>query len=92
MKVTTNSPSEQTPAVLSIYCKVSDCFSASLVSGDGVTIGTQDDGYVPGFMPGNHYGDYIILDIELATGRVTNWRQPTSDELQQWVDSEDFNI
>lgn len=34
---------------------------------------TQED-YVPGFMPGDHYGDYIILDIE-ADGTITNWNR-----------------
>ena len=53
---------------LKIYCKVSDRFTATLVDQDGEPIFDQDDGYVPGFMPGDHYGDYIILDIDLDDG------------------------
>jgi len=33
----------------------------------------EHDGYVPGFMPGEHYGDYIELDIDVKTGKILNW-------------------
>lgn len=71
---------------LSIYCKVSDRFTASLLDQNGETIHDQDDGYVPGFMPGDHYGDYIILEIDLDTGQVKNWKAPDADEIQAWIE------
>ena len=70
---------------LSIYCKVSDRFTASLLDQDGETIHEQEDGYVPNFMPGEHYGDYIILEIDLDTGQVKNWKAPTADEIEKWL-------
>jgi hypothetical protein len=71
------------PKTVSITAKCSDLFSALLIgtneSGQPVT---QDyDGYVPDFMPGQHYGDYVELNIDLATGRITNWKKPTARQL-----------
>ncbi len=71
---------------LSVHCKVSDRFTARLLDQNGETIHDQDDGYVPGFMPGNHYGDYVILDIDLDTGKILNWEPPSADEIQKWID------
>lgn len=74
---------------LSIYCKVCDNFTASLLDQNGETIHDQEDGYVPGFMPGEHYGDYLILEIDLDTGQVTNWKAPTAEQLQEWMSKGD---
>jgi hypothetical protein len=71
---------------LSVYCKVSDRFTARLLDQNGETIHDQDDGYVPGFMPGEHYGDYVILDIDLDTGKILNWETPTAEAIQEWID------
>jgi hypothetical protein len=61
------------PKILSIHLKVRDEFSATLKDEAGKTIREQEDGYVPDFMPGEHHGDYVILDIDVTTGQVTNW-------------------
>lgn len=74
--------------VLKIHCKVCDNFTASLVDQNGDEIHDQEDGYVPGFMPGQHYGDYIILDIDLDTGKVLNWKPPTAEQIQKWINPE----
>jgi hypothetical protein len=39
------------------------------------------DGYVPDFFPGQHYGDYVKLDIDIDTGKIVNWKTPADDEL-----------
>jgi len=75
--------------VLEIYCKVSDRFTAKLVDQNGDEIFDQEDGYVPGFMPGEHYGDYVILDIELDTGKILNWKVPTAEQIQAWIGRDD---
>lgn len=74
---------------LKIYMKVSDQFSASLVDQNGEEIHDQEDGYVPGFMPGEHYGDYVILDIDIDTGQITNWEPPSADEIEDWINPKD---
>lgn len=64
------------PITISISAKCSDLFSASLDDGRSY------DGYVPDFFPGEHYGDYVTLNIELATGRILNWKAPTAADLK----------
>lgn len=70
---------------LSIYCKVSDQFTARLLDQNGEEIFDQEDGYVPGFMPGEHYGDYVILEIDIDTGQITNWKKPTAEQIEEWI-------
>lgn len=67
---------------LKLHMKVRDCFQADLLDQDGQQIG-EYEGYVPGFMPGQHYGDYLILDIDIETGRITNWKKPSAEDLQK---------
>lgn len=63
-----------------INAKCSDLCYAELKNDDGV-VATRD-GYVPGFMPGEHYGDYVELDIDLETGTILNWKKPTAKDIQ----------
>ena len=56
-------------------------FSASLVEG-GKQTGVYD-GYVPKFFPGNHFGDYVILHIDIETGKIVNWKKPTEKQLEE---------
>jgi len=74
---------------LKLHLKVCDRFAATLESATGNTIKYQDDGYVPGFMPGEHYGDYVILDIDIDTGQITNWKTPTPEQIQEWINQEE---
>ena len=76
---------------LKLHLKVSDRFTASLESATGTELYSQDDGYVPDFMPDQHYGDYVVLDIDLDTGQITNWETPTAEQVEDFMkdDSED---
>jgi hypothetical protein len=74
---------------LKIHCKVSDRFTYAIEDAQGQTIHEQDDGYVPDFMPGEHYGDYVILDIDLDTGVVKNWKAPTAAQIEQAIKPQD---
>lgn len=74
-------------AEIQINCKVCDNFTAALVDDGGAEIASQCDGYVPGFMPGKHYGDYLILNIDLETGLVRNWTKPSAIDLQAFVEA-----
>lgn len=66
---------------ISISAKCSDCFSASAHDKHDRQVGKDYDGYVPGFFPRQHYGDYVMLDIDVETGRILNWKAPSQDEL-----------
>lgn len=48
-------------------------YSHSLLKKDGTTV--DYNGYVPSFMPGEHYGDYLMIDIDPYTGLILNWKK-----------------
>jgi hypothetical protein len=64
------------PATLSFSAKCANLFSASFDDGDDKEVAGYS-GYVPAFFPDQHYGDYVMLDIDLATGQIKNWQPPT---------------
>jgi hypothetical protein len=59
--------------VLSINAKCSDLYSHRITNKDGTI--TEYDGYVPSFMPGEHWGDYLLLDVDPYTGLILNWKK-----------------
>jgi hypothetical protein len=63
-----------------ISAKCSDLFWASLSDDKGKQIATYD-GYVPAWMPGDHDGDYVSLDIDSDTGVILNWKKPSKATL-----------
>jgi desulfoferrodoxin (superoxide reductase-like protein) len=72
---------------LRIYSKICDGFTASLHDQDGAEI-KDYEGYVPHIMPGEHYGDYIILNIDIDTGQITNWVKPSKKEIEEFIELE----
>jgi hypothetical protein len=56
-----------------ISAKCADRWSHHIVSANG-SAHSHYDGYVPSFMPGQHFGDYIELEINPYTGRILNWK------------------
>ena len=61
---------------LSIHCKVSDMFTAQILDEQGVVLDGQDD------------GDYVILDIDIDTGQITNWKVPTAEQIQNFINQD----
>jgi hypothetical protein len=66
---------------ITISAKCSDSFFASLNDDHKGLVG-EYDGYVPDFFPGNHYGDYVDLEIDIETGTILNWNVPTKEDLK----------
>lgn len=66
-----------TGPAIELHTKVCDQCSVWLLDGEKVVASRLDD-YVPGFMPGNHYGDYVILDID-ESGVIANWDAVEAD-------------
>lgn len=60
--------------------KTSDLCSVSFCDEKGKEVGERH-GYVPDWMPGQHYGDYIELDIDVDTGKILNWKKPSQTAL-----------
>lgn len=69
--------------------KVCDRFSAQVIDVDGNTVRSIEDEYVPDIFPGQHYGDYLLLDIDIETGHILNWPKPTAEHLNQLVSEEE---
>jgi hypothetical protein len=60
-------------AIIRVSAKCSDLWSHQVIGKNG-EVQSEYDGYVPSFMPGEHYGDYIMLDIDPYTGKILNWK------------------
>jgi hypothetical protein len=73
---------------LNIHLKIRDQFNGSLSDQDGAVVHSFEDVYVPNFLPGDHYGDYLILDIDLDTGVITNWEKPTAKAIEEAMQSD----
>ena len=74
--------------VLSICAKCSDLFSACVSDKNGNEL-VNYSGYVPKIMPGEHFGDYVELDIDIATGQILNWIKPSPEELDKFINGEE---
>lgn len=72
-----------TGLVLSIVAKCSDMCVATLLENNKVL--KENDGYVPRLMPGQHWGDYIEIDIEVATGLIINWKVPSKTAIAKFI-------
>jgi len=69
------------PAKMTMFAKCSDCFSAQFEDANGDNV-LAYNGYVPDWFPGQHWGDYVEFEIDLATGQILNWIAPTDDDLK----------
>lgn len=88
MEINITKPVKVNAKTLKLHMKVCDQFEANLVDQDGETL-KEYEGYVPGFMPGPHYGDYLVLDIDIDTGVITNWQKPTAEEIQEFINHQE---
>lgn len=66
-------------AEVEMYMKVVDEGCYYLLDESGSVVASREQEYVPGFMPGDHYGDYLILKIK--GGIVTNWKELDADDI-----------
>lgn len=66
---------------LSLQIKVTDRFYADLIDEQGEVVGNIELD-VPNFFPGDHYGEYLYLDIDIETGQITNWNKPTAKQIE----------
>jgi ATP-dependent RNA circularization protein (DNA/RNA ligase family) len=80
--------------VLRFSAKCSDMFSAELISDEGNTVKAMEvvgeyNGYVPMFFPGKNYGDNVMMDVDVETGRIVNWTKPTQEQLDEYFPPKD---
>jgi hypothetical protein len=74
---------------ISVLLKVVDNFEGLVKDDKGHEI-LDYQGYVPDFFPGEHYGDYVELDIDLATGQITNWKKPKQKDIEKMAEQNRF--
>ena len=73
-----------------VHVKVGDRGSYEFITTTGETVKDMQSEYVPDFFPDDHYGDYLILNIDLATGQIINWNPPTADQLEELFNGEGY--
>ena len=89
MKLGVKKTGEVEAKKIRLHMKVCDQFEAAIYDQDGQQIGEDYEGYVPNFMPGEHYGDYLILNIDLETGKILNWQPPSKKEIEKFIDGDE---
>ena len=70
---------------INLYMKIPDDFTWSIVNTDWDSLCEFDAQCVPDFFPWDHYGDYLILEIELDTWKILNWTKPTKEQLTEFI-------
>lgn len=73
---------------IDIHVKACDRGVYTLLDDTGAKLGEQD-GYVPGFFPGEHYGDYLMLRVDVDTGQIVNWKKPSAEDLNKLIGNTD---
>lgn len=66
--------------VIHMSAKCSDLFGMLVLDATGKEV-LDYSGYVPDFFPGEHFGDYVQLEIDADTGTILNWKRPTKADL-----------
>lgn len=67
---------------LHVTGKTSDLCAIQAYGPDGEFIDGYE-GYVPKFFPGEHYGDYLELHIDVQTGQILNWPKDLSQDVMR---------
>lgn len=74
---------------VSLNAKVRDEGYYTFKDQDGEVVHDYE-GYVPGFFPGQHYGDYLDFVIDLETGQILNWDSgAVKRQLAEFINGED---
>jgi len=65
-----------------LWLKVQDQFNCSFLDKDRNEIASYER-YVPKWMPEKHYGDLVILKIDVETGKILNWKKDASILIEE---------
>ncbi len=88
MEINITKPVKVQARTFKVHIKCRDGFTGDLLDQDGQIL-KEYKGYVPSFFPGEHYGDYLILDIDLDTGMITNWKNIYPEQIEDFIKGED---
>lgn len=74
--------SKSTPKYIAhIYAKCSDLCDVTLIKNGKVA--AEHDGYVPEILSSD--SDAIVMEIDLLTGRILNWKPPTEKQIANFI-------
>ena len=88
MQVTVSEPKEVEVSKIKLCIKVCDGFNCDILNSSDEKVG-EYEGYVPMFFPGQHWGDYLMLDIDLESGKILNWSKPTEEDISNMLAPDD---
>lgn len=88
MEINVTKPVKVNAKTLKIHMKVRDEFSCLIEDQDGEEL-KDYEGYVPDFIPGQHYGDYLILHIDIDTGQILNWKKPNAEQMEEFINTKE---
>lgn len=77
-----NKPVMAHAKTIHISLKVSGRFNGKIFDENGNSLIDIEESYVPDFFPGQHYGDYVELEIDLESGMINNWIKPTGEQIE----------
>lgn len=77
-----------TVKTIKMTCKVSDMFSFTAQNEEGAFVG-EYQGYVPKEIFG-YGGDYIDLTIDISTGKIIGWKEPTQENINAILTNDDI--
>lgn len=85
MEINITKPVKVQAKTFQLYIKCRDQFGGRLVDQDGQVL-KEYDGYVPSFFPGE-LCDYLMLDIDIDTGLIINWKKIKPSEIEEFIES-----
>lgn len=81
MEINVFAPQKIDVKTVSVHVKVRDEGFYDLKDAKGNIIAKREQDYVPSMFPGEHFGDYLILDIDVETGKILNWKTPSEESI-----------
>ncbi len=66
---------------LNLYIKERGEFGAFLINQDGCGLAVYED-FLPDFIPLQPCSHYFMLAIDMNTGKITNWKKPTPEQIE----------
>ncbi len=77
---------------INVNLKVSDMFGCTVQDRNGNYVVEDYCDYVPDFMPEDHFGDYVELEIDAKTGQILNWRPNALALLKQFIEDQNETV
>lgn len=85
MKVNIKVEKEVDIKVVRLSAKIRDEGTYTFLDSEGNKVLSLEESYVPSLFPGDHYGDYLDLEIDIETGQILNWKKIDQKTFQRFM-------